>query len=227
VTDLAAAVASAPAGLVAEPGGHGLRGSLIVLEGIDGSGRSTHVRLLEDALRYRGRGVTRASIGTSVIAAEPIRRAKRDRTAGPIETTLLYAADLAERIDQQILPALGAGLVVLADRYAYTPMARAEARGIERAWLERVYSFAVQPDAVVFLDVDPETAISRREASEQLAADATEGYREFKDRLFDTFVVYVDRYRFRRVSGEASIRVVAARLERVVMPVLDERPSSR
>ena len=133
-----------------------------MLEGIDGSGRSTHVRLLEDALRYRGYAVTRTSIGASAIAGEPIRRAKSDRTSGPVETTLLYAADIAERVEQQIMPSLGAGLIVLADRYVYTPVARAEARGLDRSWLEAVFRFAVPPDAVLFLDVDPATAIPRR-----------------------------------------------------------------
>ena len=69
--------------LVARPGGHGHPGALLVLEGIDGSGRSTHARLLEDFLRYRGRAVTRTSLATSELAGEPIRRAKRDRRAGP------------------------------------------------------------------------------------------------------------------------------------------------
>jgi dTMP kinase len=182
------------------------------------------VRLLEDVLRYRGRGVTRASIGTSAIASEPIRRAKRDRAAGPVETTLLYAADLAERIEQQVLPALGAGLVVLADRYAYTPMARAEARGLDRAWLEDVFSFSVQPDAVLYLDVDPETALARREGAHQPPpAHAAAGYREFQERLYGSFVEYVDRYRFSRVSGAGSIRAVEARLERAILPLLGER----
>jgi dTMP kinase len=218
-------IAAPPRGLIAESAAHGLRGSLIVLEGIDGSGRSTHVRLLEDALRYRGRGVTRASIGTSAIAGEPIRKAKRDRSAGPVETTLLYAADLAERIEQQVLPALGAGLVVLADRYAYTPMARAEARGLDRAWLEDVFSFAMRPDAVLFLDVDPGTAIDRRgDANQALSDEAAGGYRQFEERLFGTFEEYVDRYRFTRVSGGGTIRAVEARLERTLMPLLGERP---
>jgi dTMP kinase len=219
--------------LRASPGGHGLKGTLVVLEGIDGSGRSTHVRLLEDALRYSGRAVTRTSLGTSAIAGDPIRRAKRDRRAGPVETTLLYAADIAERIEQQILPALGAGLVVLADRYVYTPMARAEARGLERHWLDETFGFAVAPDAVLFLDVDPATAIARRadataHAHEpghdlRLSAGATEGYRQFQDRLYACFNAYAETYNFQRVPGSGSIRQVQARLQRTALAVVDKR----
>jgi dTMP kinase len=217
-----------PDTLIARPRGHGLRGFLIVLEGIDGSGRSTHVRLLEDVLRYRGHAVTRASIGTSAIAGEPIRQSKTDRSSGPVETTLLYAADIAERIEQQILPSLGAGLVVLADRYAYTPMARAEARGLDRAWLEGVFSFAVAPDAVLFLDVDPRTTFARREPSTdiQLSRDALTSYRRFQEQAYTCFDTYADRYAFRRISGGGTISQVERRLERDVLSLLGERATS-
>jgi dTMP kinase len=214
-----------PGGLVVRPGGHGLRGRLIVLEGIDGSGRSTHVRLLEDTLRYRGHAVTRASIGTSAIAGEPIRRSKADRSSGPVETTLLYAADIAERIEQQILPSLGAGLIVLADRYTYTPMARAEARGLDRDWLEAVFSFGVAPDAVLFLDVDPTTTFARREPSPEgrLSRDALASYRQFQEDVYACFDAYADRYQFRRISGNGTIQQVERRLERDLMSLLGER----
>lgn len=219
--------------LVARPGGHGHPGALLVLEGIDGSGRSTHARLLEDYLRYRGRAVARTSLATSELAGEPIRQARRDRRAGPVETTLLYAADIAERTEQQIIPALRAGLVILADRYVYTPMARAEARGLDGGWLRSLFGFAVAPDAVLFLDADPATTISRRAGpldpyegglDLNLSPDAREGYRLFQDRLYGCFLGYAETFGFGRVPASGSIGQVQRRLERASAAVFDARP---
>ena len=128
-------------------GGHGEPGALVVLEGIDRSGRSTHTRGLEERLRYLGRGVTRTSLGTAQLAGPAIRAARAARSVDARTMTILYAADIAERIEQVIAPALRAGLVVLADRYVYTPMARAAVRGIDEAWLGRLFSFAPPPRA--------------------------------------------------------------------------------
>jgi dTMP kinase len=206
-----------------------LPGALIVLEGIDGSGRSTHARLLEDRLRYRGRGATRTSLATSAIAAEPIRRAKRDSRVGPVGTALLYAADLAERTEQVVLPALRAGLVVIADRYAYTPMARSEARGVDPAWLDDVFGFVVPPDLVLFLDVDPDTALARRGADPDpyeagsdlhLGADLRESYRLFQGRLYDCLRRSADRFGFTVVPATGAIAAVERRLERAAEAVL-------
>ena len=237
MTAVAAPVGEArlPESLVARPGGHGHPGALLVLEGIDGSGRSTHARLLEDFLRYRGRAVTRTSLATSELAGEPIRRAKRDRRAGPVETTLLYAADIAERNEQQIVPALRAGLVVLADRYVYTPMARAEARGLDGDWLRRLFGFAVAPDGVLFLDADAATTIARREARPldpyeggfdlHLSPDAREGYRLFQDRLYECFLGYAGAFGFVRVTATGSIAQVQRRLEKAALAILEARVS--
>ena len=146
----------------ARPGSHGQPGVLFVLEGIDRSGRSTHLRRLDEHLRYAGHGVARTSLASSVLSGDLIRRAKRDREADPTETALLYAADLAERVEQVVMPALRAGLVVLADRYCWTPMARAEARGVDGGWLDGLFSFVPAPDAVLFLDVDAEASLARQ-----------------------------------------------------------------
>jgi len=219
-----------PTGLAVRPRGHGMPGVLVVLEGIDGSGRSTHARLLEDRLRYEGRGVTRTSLATSATAAEPIRRARRDPRVGPLGTALLYAADLAERTEQVVLPALRAGLVVIADRYAYTPMARSEARGVDPVWLDEVFAFAVPPDLVILLDVDPETVLARRagdpdpyEAGSDLhlAADLRESFRLFQARLDGCLRRSAERFGFTVISGSGAIAPVERRLERAVETVLE------
>ena len=198
-------------------------GVLIVLEGTDRSGRSTHARRLEQHLRYQGRGVTRTSLATSLLAADPIRAAKRQRRMDPVETVLLYAADLAERIEQVIRPSLRAGLVVLADRYVYTPMARAETRGVDAAWLERVFSFAPPPDLTLLLDVDSATAVARRsrhapdrhEAGMDLglSRDTIQSFRLFQDRLRDWFEVHTERYDFQRIDARGEPEAVATLIE--------------
>lgn len=218
---------------VTNPGGHGQPGLLIVLEGLDRAGRSTHVRRLEQHLRYRGRGVTRTSLATSILTADAIRAAKRERRMDPVETVLLYAADLAERIEQVILPSLRAGLVVLADRYVYTPIARAAIRGVDPEWLDQLFSFAPAPDLTLLLDVDAETALARQgrhrpdryEAGMDLglSSDALQSFRLFQDRLHDWFETQTARYAFVRIEARGSPDAVARLIEPVIDTLLDGR----
>jgi dTMP kinase len=215
-------------GPVAGPGRHGEPGLFIVLEGTDRAGRSTHVRRLEQHLRYRGRGVTRTSLATSILTADAIRAAKRERRMDPVETVLLYAADLAERIEQVIMPSLRAGLVVLADRYVYTPMARAATRGVDPDWLDRLFSFAPAPDLTLLLDVDAATAVARQgrhgpdryEAGMDLglSSDALQSFRLFQDRLHRWFDARTSNYNFTRVEGRGAPDAVA----RLIVPLVDE-----
>jgi dTMP kinase len=220
---------------VVSAGGHGEPGTFVVLEGIDGSGRSTHARLLEQHLRYRGIGVIRTSLATSRLAADPIRRAKRARAAGAAATALLYAADIAERMELVVRPSLRAGLVVLADRYVWTPMARAEARGVDPAWLDAVFSFAMPPDLVLLLDVDPEVSLARRAADPDpyeagadlgLAPDLRESYRLFQERLAALLARHARRAGFTKVPANDPPGTVEPRLELVVDGILD-RPRRR
>jgi dTMP kinase len=208
----------------AEPGeGHGEPGVLIVLEGIDRSGRSTHARLLEEHLRYAGLGVARTSLASATLTGGLIRTAKRDRTADPVEIALLYAADLAERLDQVIAPSLRAGLVVIADRYRWTPMARAEARGVDAAWLGALFDFVPRPDAVLYLDIDPDASLARRSSEPDpfeagadlgLSADRRKSYRLFQARLADCFERCAAPAGFTRIAAAGSVPVVGRRVIR-------------
>ena len=212
--------------------GHGLPGVLFVLEGIDRSGRSTHARRLEAHVRFAGRGVTRTSLATSLLSGDLIRAAKRNRRAEPAEMALLHAADLAERIEQLVLPSLRAGLIVIADRYCWTPMARAEARGVDPSWLEALFAFVPAPDAVFLLDVDPETSLNRRaqdldpyEAGVDLglAADVRESYRLFQSRLAACFDRYAERDEFNRVAAIGTAEAVGDRIVPIVDAVMARR----
>ena len=216
----------------ARPGAHGEPGVLFVLEGIDRSGRSTHVRRLEEHLRYMGRGVTRTSLASSLLSGDRIRAAKRDRHADPLETALLYAADLAERVEQVVVPSLRAGLVVIADRYCWTPMARAEARGVDGVWLAALFGFVPAPDAVLFLDVDAEASLARRADAPDpyeagldlgLSADVRESYRLFGERLYACFDRYAGPGGFTRIPASAPVEDVGQRVLRAADAILASR----
>ncbi len=217
----------------AASGGHGEPGVLVVLEGIDRSGRSTHARLLEEHLRHRGRGVARTSLGTATLAGPALRRARAGRRHDAAAMALLYAADLAERVEQVVLPSLRAGLVVLADRYAYTAMARTAARGVEQAWLDAVFAFAPAPDAVLWLEIDPATALRRRDRDPDayeagldlgLAADVRRSYAIFQARLASLFAEYAPRYGFTPVDATGPVDGVGSELEGAVDRLLEARP---
>lgn len=202
----------------------GASGLLVVLEGIDRSGRSTHAGLLEAHIRHHGRGVTRTSLGSSVLSADALRRAKRGRRPDPIEIALLSAADLAERVERVVDPALRAGLVVVADRWTWTPIARAELRGVDRDWLDRLFSFAPSPDLVALLDLDPEASLARRDVPDpyeagldlRLADDLRESYRLFGARLAGWFDRERRAHAWMRVPASEPVGRVEARLEAAV-----------
>jgi dTMP kinase len=214
---------------------HGHPGLLVVLEGIDRSGRSTHARLLEAHLRHRGRAVTRTSLGTAQLAGPPIRQARADRQPDATEIALLYAADLAERIEQVVEPALRAGLIVLADRYRWTPMARAAARGVDVAWLATLFAFAPNPDLVLWLDVDVRTSLKRRDTDPDpfeagldlgLSADARESYALYQARLAAAFADFAIRDGFLRVPADGPPEAVEPVLEAAVDALLEHGPSA-
>src|SRR5262250_1656601 len=128
-----------------------LHGKLIVLEGPDAVGRSTQITLLRQWLEQEGHAVIDSGMARSALAGKGIKMAKTGNTLGPITMTLFYTTDFADRLENEIVPALRAGFVVLIDRYIYSIMARAIARGEDRAWIERVIGFALVPHKVFYL----------------------------------------------------------------------------
>lgn len=200
---------------------HGEPGRLIVLEGIDHAGRSTQAALLERYLRYAGRGVVRTSFGASSVAGDLLREAKRERGWDPAPILLLYAADLAERIEHVIRPALRAGLTVIADRYAYTPAARAVARGVRADWVEGIFAFAPPPDLVLLLDIPASLAIARgrqdlAEKAESLAGGQADDYRDFQAGVARWFAMTSGRLGFVRVDARRDLNLVQASIRRSV-----------
>ncbi len=138
-----------------------LSGKLIVVEGTDSVGRSTQISLLKMWLQMNGRAVVDIEPTQSALTGEGLKAAKQGHTLGPIAMTLFYATDLADNLEHLVLPALRAGFVVVADRYSYTLMARAMARNMDKEWLRKTYSFALKPDATVYLQIEVKDLIPR------------------------------------------------------------------
>jgi dTMP kinase len=136
-------------------------GRLIVMEGTDGAGRSTHVALLREYLEIQGFGVMNTGLTRGQLAGEGLRKAKLGTTAGQRTMDLFYATDFVDRLENEIIPALRAGFVVLIDRYIYSLMARSAVRGTDRRWLQDLYRFAPKPHGVLYLKVSVDKLVPR------------------------------------------------------------------
>ena len=138
-----------------------LTGWLVVVEGTDGVGRSTHVTRLRAHLERMGYAVAETGLSRSDLASRGLSRAKEGNTLGANAYNLYYATDFADRLERQVIPALRAGFVMLTDRYIYSLIARAIVRGADRDWIKNVYSFALKPDAVFYLRIEAEDLVPR------------------------------------------------------------------
>ena len=138
-----------------------LQGHLIVVEGPDAVGRTTQIAQLRQWLEQEGHAVLDTGMARSALAGKGIKEAKNGNTLGPVTMTLFYTTDFADQLQNQIIPALRAGFVVLTDRYIFSIMARAIARGEDRRWIEQVAGFALVPHAVYYLRADVKELVSR------------------------------------------------------------------
>ena len=190
-----------------------LPGRLIVLEGTDGVGRSTQVALLKEWLEGQGYAVVNTGLRRSDLVGRGIARAKRGNTLDPLTLNLFYATDFWDRLERQIVPALRAGMVALVDRYVFSLMARAVVRGISPEWIQNLYSFALVPDLVIYLDIDPEQLIPR--VLRSTGFDYWESGQDYlpNPNLYDNFVEYQTQLlaELRRLAAAHHFEVVDAR----------------
>lgn len=186
---------------------HPYPGKLIIVEGIDGSGKSTQLLLLQKWLTSKGYNVFFTEWNSSELVRETTRRGKKNKSLTPTTFSLLHATDFANRLYYDILPPLKAGMVVLADRYTYTAFARDAVRGVSPAWVRKLYGFAVRPDMAFYFKVPIEVAISRLlggmraqfkyyEAGMDmgLSQDMTESFRVFQSRILLEYDKIVSEY---------------------------------
>jgi dTMP kinase len=217
-------------GVEAEP----LHGKLIVIEGTDGVGRSTHIELLRTWLEARGHAVIDTGMTRSVLAGRGIKEAKAGTTLGRLTMQLFYATDFADRLENEMLPALRAGFVVLTDRYIYSAIARAVVRGIDPQWISSIYGIALVPDLILYLRASRAEELVARVLSSGRKFDYWESGMDLNlgDDFYDSFVAYQARllrefdrmsgeYGFRTIDASRTIRRVAADLRRAVARVLD------
>ncbi len=192
---------------------HPYPGKLVVIEGTDGVGRSTHAALLQHWLEVEGFGVVLTEWKSSELISRVIDKAKSKNALNTITFSLLYATDLADRLNHVILPALKAGLTVIADRYTYTAFARDVVRGADPAWVRKVYGFAVEPDLVFYLKMNLD-ALLRRIITTRGGLDFYESGRDIgmSTDLYQSFKLYQSKIlqEYERAIGEYNFRVVAA-----------------
>jgi dTMP kinase len=206
-------------------------GKLIVVEGIDGSGKSTQLRLLEKWLRSQGRLVFTTEWNSSEVVKEITSKGKKKGLLTPTTFSLLHATDFTDRYERNIFPLLRAGYIVLSDRFVYTAYARDTVRGCNPEWVRKVYSFAVRPNITFYFRVPIDIAMSRilvgrpklkyYEAGMDLSLsnDIVESYRIFQSKIIDQYEEMATREGFTMIDGTLDIeeqqRIVRDKVRRI------------
>jgi dTMP kinase len=168
----------------------GCAGKLLVIEGTDGTGRSTQAAMLKEWLEIQGYGVIETGWTRSKLVGQAITDAKAGHSLNRLTYALMYATDLADRMEYQIIPALKSGFIVLADRYFYTAIARGIVRGADPEWLRDLYGFAVEPDLVCYLQLSVKELIPRVLATGKMNYWESGMDMNYGDDLYDSFVSY-------------------------------------
>jgi len=189
-------------------------GKLIVIEGTDGVGRSTHVALLRTWLEAMGHAVLDTGMTRSVLAGRGIKNARAGHTLGRLTMQLYYATDFADRLENQMLPALHAGFIVLTDRYIYSAIARAVVRGADPEWMRAIYGIGLVPDAVFYLRLGSVEELAARVLASGRGFDYWESGMDLGlgNDYYDSFVAYQKLLlkEFDRMSGEYGFQVIDA-----------------
>ncbi len=210
-----------------------LTGKLIVIEGADGSGRSTQIKLLTEYLEGCGYATVNVGLKRSNLVSAELEQAMQGNVLSPTTLSLFYATDFADQLENNIVPALKAGFIVLADRYIYTLMARDILRGGDPEWLRILYSVALVPDAVFYLDVSAGFLIERT-FQKKNSLDYWESgmdIRQSRD-IFQNFIKYQrkikiefqrmkDTYHFEVINGNRSPKAMAVDLRKKVELILN------
>jgi len=210
-----------------------LPGKLFVVEGIDGSGKSTQLDLLHKWLVNRGYLVAFTEWNSSPVVRKTTKRGKARRLLSPTSFSLIHAADLADRIEHQIKPALRAGAIVLADRYVFTAFARDVARGVNRDWVRAIYRFALAPTAAFYFRVTLQESLQRilvgrpelkfYEAGMDLglSEDPYESFRIFQGRILEEYERIVQESELTVIDAALPLVQQQERMRKLVLPHLN------
>lgn len=219
--------------------GFPVEGRLIIVEGVDGSGKSTQIRLLEKWLRYNGMPVFFTEWNSSEQVKEIISKGKKKNLLTPTTFSLLHATDFAARYERNILPLLRAGYTVLADRYIYTAFARDVVRGCSPEWVRHVYGFAVKPTIAFYFRVPVEISFDRIVKSRpklkyyeagmdlNLSNDPFESYRIFQGRIIEQYESMIETEGFTVIDGTTDIEEQQKRVRQKVIEMLPRQQMPR
>jgi dTMP kinase len=216
-------------------GHHRFPGKLFVVEGTDGSGKSTQLALLYQWLKSEGYPVFFSEWNSSPLVKDTTKRAKKRHLFTPATFSLLHATDFADRTERDIIPPLKAGAVVLADRYIYTAFARDVARGCNRDWVRNVYSFAVKPTLAFFfrapLDVAVDRIVSARPRLKHYEAgmdmnwsdDPEESFKTFQGRILEEYDRMQEEFGLTLINATRSIEHQQKEMRSLILQHLKKR----
>lgn len=208
-------------------------GKLIAVEGLDGSGKSTQIRLLKRWLELEGYKVVFTEWNSSELVKQATKTGKKKKILTPTTFSLIHATDFADRYERQILPLLKGGFLVLADRYIYTAFARDSVRGCDPDWLRRLYRFARHPDLAIFFDAPLEVSLSRilegrpslkyHEAGMDLGLsnDPAESFKIFQGRIYEEYKRIIKEYPFSVIDATQPSEVQQVQLRDLVRRRID------
>ena len=209
-----------------------LTGKLIVVEGADGSGRSTQIEILRDYLENRGHATVNVGLRRSTLVSDELKAAKEGNVLGEITRSLFYATDFADQLENRIIPALRAGFIVLADRYIYTLMARDITRGADREWVRSLYGIALVPDLVIYLKVSPGQLVERNLQKNStldywesgmdlgLSRDSFDSFIRYQRLIQKEFSLLQQQYGFTTINGNLSSKAVAREISTRMLAIL-------
>ncbi|HEV8340879.1 MAG TPA: thymidylate kinase [Candidatus Binatia bacterium] len=222
-------------------GKHRFPGRLFIVEGIDGSGKSTQLSLLHKWLESEGYVVSFSEWNSSPLVQDVTRRGKKKRMLTPMTFSLIHATDFADRTEHHIIPPLKAGAVVLADRYIYTAFARDVVRGVHPEWVRGLYGFAVKPTVAFYfrtpLDIAMKRILGGRDAIKYYEAgmdlhlteddDIEESFRIFQGRIVEEYEKMVDEFGLVAIDATLSIEEQQAQMRQIVTEALTGTKKTR
>jgi dTMP kinase len=216
-----------------------LKGKLIVIEGADGSGRSTQIAMLRDWIERQGYPTAEIGLKRSNLVGRELEAAKKGNILSPLTFSLFYATDFVDQLENIIIPALRADFIVLADRYIYTLMARDIVRGVDPAWVREVYSIALVPDAVFYLKASPQGLAERNFRKNglldywesgmdiQRSGDMYECFIRYQRRMQKLFQAMQKIYGFEIINANRSPQAIVRELKTKTEQVLSLQSESR
>jgi dTMP kinase len=208
------------------------KGKLIVVEGIDGSGKSTQIDLIYKWLAEKGKSVYFSEWNSSPLVKSTSKLGKKERSFTPTTFSLIHAADFANRWENQFLPMLKAGVIVLADRYAFTGFARDVARGVDPQWVRNLYSFAFLPDLTIYFNVPLDEAVERITSSRakikyyeagmdlNLSEKKVTSFRLFQGKILEEYEKMVPEFSFHVMDATQPIQKQQKEIRQVINGVL-------